>query len=323
MRVGVYADPHVTKNMRSMQSLWEVTTIKSFSSMYDRFDELDVESVICLGDFFDAPRLEAKHLSLLIPILDMINSKTYPTYLLLGNHEIYDDNSNILEFLNGYDNIIPVTNTIDVEGMLFIPYSESPELYDITPDNIVFTHHDIYGSELAGGKTKAFFGIDPDIFKEAKLVMNGHVHLKSKPAKNIVNAGSFLVSQQGELRLGEFPSYYVLDTKTGDYSSYNNEHSMIYLTIDESESSKIVDNYDQMHCVLKVEYENEIPESWINTAHTSWKKKVSSIGQVEETIVKSSNFDMKNYIIEYLKKDAEIPESSLEEYISTALEMLS
>jgi len=324
MLVGVYADPHLTKNMRSMQSQWEVTASKSIYYMYDKFDEMNVESAVCLGDFFDKPVIEAKHMQLVLPILKYINERTYPTYLLLGNHEIDSDDSNILDFLSMYENIIPVTSLTGVEHMLFIPYNEDPEgASDYMRGHIVFTHHDIYGSELAGGKTKAFFGLNPEIFIGAKLVMNGHVHLKSKPAPNIINAGSLLTSQQGELKLGDFPSYYILDTNTAEYQVYNNEHSLIYLTIDESEGGKIVHTYDQMNCVLRVEYAGEIPDAWINTAHTSWKKKLGSIESTGETVVHDRNFDMKNYLVEYIKKDPTINIDSIEKYISTGLELLS
>ena len=212
MLLGIYGDVHITKNMRALQDIWDVTATKSLYNMYDKFDEANVEMVVCLGDFFDAPRLEAKHLKLVLPILDNINNRSYPTYILLGNHESYDEESNILEYLTTYDNIIPITSPTEIEGMLFLPYYADPSKFNME-DKIVFTHHDIYGSALASGKTEAFFGISPEVFKDARIVMNGHVHLRSKVSDNIVNAGSILVSQQGELRLGDFPRYYTLDTK--------------------------------------------------------------------------------------------------------------
>lgn len=323
MKIGVYADPHITKNMKSLQDRWEVTAMKSIHSMYDKFDEESVESVVCLGDFFDAPRIEAKHMQLVLPILRHINERTYPTYLLLGNHEIDSEDSNILDFLTMYENIIPVTTLTEIENMLFIPYNQDPtEGIEYTSDHIVFTHHDIYGSELAGGKTTAFFGINPDIFEEAKLVMNGHVHLKSSVRYNVKNAGSLLVSQQGELRLGDYPSYYILDTRSGAIQDISNEHSMIYLSIDEKETDKVL-RYDQAHLVLRVEYEGEIPEMFINTAHTSWKKKVTSIGEKEEAGVRASNFDMKNYLTDYIKKDIEVSDNKKSDYIDTGLELIS
>ena len=323
MLCGIYADPHLTKNMRTLQSHWDVTANKSIYYMYDKFDELNVESVICLGDFFDAPRIEAKHMQLVLPILKHINERTYPTYMLLGNHEIDSDDSNILDFLSMYDNIIPITDLSKVEDLVFIPYNMNPTEVDFISDNIVFTHHDIYGSSLAAGKTKAFFGLDTSVFKDARLVMNGHVHVKSKPASNIINAGSLLVSQQGELRVGDYPSYYVLDTKTAELKEFENKYSMVFLTIEETEVNKITSRYSSDSLVLRVEYEGDIPKTFIQTVHTSWRKKIESIdtSNVEDR-VSDVNFDMKNYLTEYIKRDQEVSDNDKLDYINTGLEML-
>lgn len=323
MIIGCYGDCHLTKNMRTLQDTWEVTASKSIHYMYNKFDEENVEAVVCLGDFFDAPKLEAKHLNFVLPILKEIDEKTYPTYILLGNHEADDEESNILDYLHSYDNIIPVTSPTVIESMLFLPYYSDPLEFDMR-DKIVFTHHDIYGSSLASGRTKAFFGLDPLVFSEAKLVMNGHVHLKSLVEKNIVNAGSLLISQQGELRVGEYPSYYILDTREGSYSSIDNNHSMVYLTINSNEIEEISSSmYDNAHLVLRVEYEDKIPDISIDSAHISWKKIVSSIGESPEGIINVSSFDLKNYLIDYINKDQSISEESKETYISTGVRLLS
>lgn len=324
MKVGVYGDVHLTKNMRGMQSLWEESATSSIINMYKKFDEEKVEFAVCLGDFFDKPVIEAKSLHLVLPILNYINTREYPTYLLLGNHEIDDHEHNILEYLSEYDNIKPVTNwDIVKDDFLFIPYSVDPRELDnnIFNSKYVFTHHDIYGSELAGGKTKAFFGLDSEIFKDAKLVMNGHVHLKYNVTSNILNAGSLLVSQQGELRVCQYPSYYILDSDTGLLTEFENKDSMIYLSIDVKDSGLIVEKgYDQNKLVLRVDYEGELPESFINTAHTSWRKKITSIQSDTAEIVRTSNFDLKNYLIEYIKKDPTVTDK--ETYIKIGLEVL-
>lgn len=324
MFIGVYGDCHLNKNMRSFQDVWNVTASKSIYHMYDKFDELGVELAVCLGDFLDTPRLEAKDLSLVLPILSNINERSYPTYILLGNHESYGESGdcNILEYLRVYENIHPVTASYIMEDMCFIPYYEDPVNINMD-DRIVFTHHDIYGSALASGKTSAFFGIDPKVFSRAKLVLNGHVHLKSKVCNNVVNAGSLLISQQGELKVGEYPSYYTVDTRTGKYETYDNEHSMIYLTLPIEEVGEVVQSgYDQMHTVLKVEYSGELPDSMINTLHTSYKKILSSIEDTKSEVVRASSFDMKNYLVEYIKKDKELSDDLKEDYIKTGVELL-
>lgn len=323
MLIGVYGDVHLTKNMRSLQSIWDTTAMKSIYNMYDKFDEMSVEAAVCLGDFFDKPMIEAKHMQLVMPILNHIDQRTYPTYILLGNHEIDSDSSNILDFLSNWNKIIPVTELSEIEGMVFIPYNVDPTTVDIS-GKIVFTHHDIYGSDLAGGKTRAFFGLDPSIFKDARLVMNGHVHLRSNPAKNILNAGSLLISQQGELKVGTFPQYYVLDTKSCKYHTIDNKYSMIFLTSPADKIDEVIEaKYDNSNLVLKVEYSGEIPDIPINTLHTSYRKISDSISSDRGELVRANSFDINNYLRHYIESDQGVPDFYKEEYIRLGLELLS
>lgn len=322
-KVAIFGDVHLTKNMRSLQNIWEESATSSILNMYKIFDEEKVEFAVCLGDFFDKPVIEAKSLHFVLPILNIMNTREYPTYLLLGNHEIDDNEHNILEYLSEYENIKPVTDSnIIREQFAFIPYSVDPRELDpeFMKDKYVFTHHDIYGSDLAGGKVKAFFGLDPDIFKEAKKVFNGHVHLKSKFAKNIINSGSLLVSQQGELKVGEYPSYYILNTETEAVIEYDNKFSMIYQAINMNEVSRVT-QYDGDKLVLRVDYEGEIPENFINTAHTSWRKMITSIESNNTDVIRTSNFDLKNYLIDYIDKDPNVTDK--ESYKKIGLEVLS
>lgn len=320
MKLGVYGDCHLTKNMRTLQELWNSTAKKSIYHMYNKFDEEDVEMVVCLGDFFDSPRLEAKHLDLVLPILHDINERSYPTYILLGNHEAESEDSNILEMLRIYENIHPITSPTLLEDKLFLPYYVDPRDYDMK-DKIVFTHHDIYGAKLAGGKTKAFFGIDPSVFDGARKVFNGHVHLKSIIDDTVLNSGSLLISQQGELTLKDYPDYYIVDSKLGTYKRVPNEYSMIYLTIDEDQISDVLD-YDPTKLILKVEYEGDPPEICIDTPRISFRKKISSIESKDSRGIHLNSFDMRNYLVDYIKKDPEVSDSQKEDYITTGLEVL-
>lgn len=326
MKVGIFGDVHLTKNMRNMQSTWENSAMKSILNMYKNFDEEKIDLAICLGDFFDKPIIEAKSLHLVLPILTMMNSKSYPTYILLGNHEVDDDEHNILEYLSEYVNIKPITDSdIIMNEFTLIPYIVNPEELpsEFLEDKYVFTHHDIYGSALASGQTKAFFGINPEIFKNAKRVFNGHVHLKSKISTNIINAGSLLVSQQGELLVGDYPSYYILESESNTITEYENEYSMIYQAIDVSDIDKI-SQYDANNLVLRVDYEGEIPENYLDALHTSWRKKIVSIsGEDKSNMTRTSNFDLKSYLVDYIKKDTNVSDSDKERYIKVGLEVLS
>lgn len=319
MRVGVYGDVHLTKNMRTLQDLWDFAATESIKSMYDHFSAANIFAAISLGDFFDAPRLEAKHIRLVIPILDYINSMKFPTYVLLGNHEADSDNSNILEFLRPYENIIPVTETLELENMLFLPYYETVDDKEMK-DKVVFTHHDIYGSKLAAGKTEAFFGINPEKFSEAALVMNGHIHTKSTLG-NIVNVGSLLTSCHGELRVGDYPSYYILDDL--DYETYYNYNSMVYLTVKSLDELDRCDHkYNRKNLVLRVEYDGELPNVPDEFAHVSYRKLVTSI-ETEIVTNSTEHFDIKNYLTDHINADESLSSKEKLAYISTGLELLS
>lgn len=324
--VGIFGDAHITKNMRSLQNEWDKSVVSSFTHMYKKFDEERVDFVVGLGDLLDAPEIKAKHLNLLRPIFQLMNLRDYSTYLLLGNHEIDSDTSNILEYLSEYKNIIPVTDADIIRNEFsFIPYNVDPaELdSDYIEGKYVFTHHDIYGSELAGGRTKAFFGIDPGVFSEALLVMNGHVHLRSRVRSNIVNAGSLLVSSQGELRLGDYPKYYILDSSTGLMQEYDNEYSMIYLTTDPSKLSEI-SRYNESNLVLRVEYSGALPDVVLpEAAHISYRKLIDDISSSDVVSKSNRNFDMKSYLSEYIKKDSSVAEEDKGDYIKKGVELLS
>lgn len=329
MKVGIFGDVHITKNMRTLQYIWEGSATCSIMQMYNKFDEEGVEFVVCLGDFFDTPKIEAKHLHLLLPVFNIMNTRKYPTFMILGNHEIDDDEHNILEYLSEYENIKPVTDyDIFMREFVFIPYNVDPAGFspEFIKDMYVFTHHDIYGSELAGGKTKAFFGLDPSIFKEAKRVFNGHVHLKSRISPNIINAGSLLVSQQGELRVGDYPSYYILDEPTGEITEYKNEASMIFLSAHVNDLDHIISTgYDPSRLVLRLDYEGElsVPEKYLETSHMSFRKLISSISSDSSNeIIRTTNFDLKNYLVDHINKDESISPELRQSYIEKGLEIL-
>lgn len=328
MNVAIYGDVHLTKKMSGIQSYWDDSALRVFSSMYNRFSELDVESAICLGDFFDAPRLEAKSVKLVTEILSLINNSSFPTYFLLGNHEIFDDDSNILDYLSEYDNIIPVTEVKEYEGKVFVPYNvnleDLPE--DLINGKYLFTHHDIYGSELAGGKVKASFGTNPRILQGARRVFNGHVHLNSAFG-NIINVGSILKSQQGELRVGEHPSYYVLYTDTGNIiHCHVTDDYIAPLTLNSEEYPCALDMYPpNVKFLLRLSYKDESQVLNIDSDPRILKfrihKDVSNSSMESADVVRRS-IDIKELITTYIHKDDTVAPEDKEHMVSLGLSLL-
>lgn len=321
MKIGILGDVHATKNMRNLQTQWENSVTQSIKSAYETFLAEGVSQVVFLGDFFDSPKIEAKHMHFILPLLEYINSQeSISTWMLLGNHEIDDDSHNILDILNEYNHINPVTTYTEVQDRVYVPYNFPLEEANIK-DKYVFSHHDIYGSALAGGLTKAFFGIDPELLKDAKRVFNGHVHLKSKPRKNIYNCGALCISAQGELRLGDYPTYHILDTDTDHLSDYANTESLIYVTTDNISS---LDKYDHSKVSLRFDYEGDLPEiSEGAYMSMTFRKKLGDLSETTEIIEHTeSSIDLKNYLTDYISNDDSVPKELKEMYIQEGLALL-
>lgn len=330
MKIAIYGDAHITRKMGHFQNQWDSSLISIFKKIYGDFHRLGVDMAVCLGDFFDKSILEAKSVKLVTEILDIIEHSEFKTRILLGNHEIDSNDHNILDFLKGYININPITNLDVFNNLTFIPYSipieEVPMEY--IENRYVFTHHDIYGSELAGGKVKASFGTHPELLSSAVYVFNGHVHLPCILG-NIFNVGSITKMQQGEIRLGEFPTYLVLDTYQGNIYSYPLKDDLILpITVNISEIDKVLSGYNESNkFLLRVVYEGEPPnlKNYLKDPRIlsiSLKKSISeSIGD-EGNEIKKSNLDIKEFFSSFIRGDASLSENMKDKIIPIGISLL-
>ena len=248
MRIGIYGDVHFNRK-RVLSGKYESSLRETFDWMYTSLRVDGVEEVVCLGDFFDKSTLTADYVELL---RDLMSKVTVKTRFLLGNHEILKPGVSILSLLNCFENAIPVEEITHQGQFLYVPYGESLEGLDMR-GKYVFTHTDIYGSELAGGKVKASFGIDPTVFQEATYVFNGHVHLASKLG-NIYNVGSIVHAQFGEEKSGVSETgYYILDTETNELEFIPNPYTLHFLTRS-AESLDLAPELDRSRLILRVDY---------------------------------------------------------------------
>lgn len=332
MKIGIYSDPHITKKLHIIDNKWNESILDTFNSMYKKFKDYDVDLVVCGGDFFDKPVLEAKHVFLLSNIMDILSMYKFNTYFLLGNHEIESSDHNILSCLSNYNKVKVIEDLYKEGNLLFIPYSVYLENLDpsIFNDCVIFTHHDIYGSELAGGKVKASFGIDPNIFNKSKIVFNGHLHNRSVLGK-VINVGSLFATQFGEIKEGsysDYPSYYIYDTDKGSLETFNNKDSFAYITIPIQELNNALNSYDKDKLILRVLYnsEEDIKNVNINSlgiCNLSYKKIINK-DTLDETIVANttSNIDIKELLSSYIDKDETLDNDSKERIKSKSFDIL-
>lgn len=311
MKIGVYSDPHLTKKLPGLEDSFYTCIINAYKSMYDTFVNNNVELVVCCGDLFDKPVLEANSVKLFSEVMEI--SSKLPTKYLLGNHEILDESSNILQCVNSYHNQEAIVELTYDKDLVFIPYSTDLDAIDKSTihNKIVFTHHDIYGSVLAGGFVKAGFGYDPNLFNDTKITFNGHIHLRSTLGK-LHNIGSIFTTQYAELDNQDYsdvPKYYIYDTDTGILSSFDNYYNIFFIT-------RTVNDYDlfdkSLVHVVRFVYNNEeeIKDVDITKAlRVNYKKNISNKLNDTNITKMDHTLSMKDLVLKYIDNDTSVEDA--------------
>lgn len=313
MILGIYSDPHFTKKLPGLDEVFRECVINTYKEMYSTFKDNNVEMVICSGDLFDKPVLDASSVDLFKSI--MLEAKQIPTYYLLGNHEILDASSNIIKCVDSYRNQHSVTELCEINGLVFIPYDVDLDSIDLSKyyDKILFTHHDILGSTLAGGSVKASFGLDPNLFNKCKVVFNGHIHLRSTLGK-VINLGSLFTTQYAELNDKDYndcPKYYIYNTDTGELTSYTNSNNLYFYT---ATYDNYIENYnkDYKHVVRFVYTKDDDISKYSapDAIRVNYKRLIEKVNKdsIKEEVSKVSNFSIKDMINKYVMSDDTISE---------------
>lgn len=215
MKIGIWADAHVTKKVRDLTPKFREMAIQGFREMYDTFKKNGVAFAANLGDLLDKPSISPEDVQVIDTLESIFGDYDFPTYHLLGNHEgIQEGGMSILNILNLEGT---VCEPASIDGCIFLPYDAPLKEYK---NKIVFTHHDIYPENLSQLK-----GVDISPLASAKHVYNGHVHQYSDPSSNITNVGSLFSLGFGDNLI---PCYHILDTDTMELKFYENPYSFLF-----------------------------------------------------------------------------------------------
>ena len=336
MLIGLYADPHITKSIRLIEEDYRAAILKAYDTMYKNFEALGVDKVICLGDFFDKSSLAAKDVSLFTEVMKLVSSYRFSTEYLLGNHEIFDSKSHILRLVNLFPNQYCVDSYIAGDELVYIPYStdisqEDPEDWR---GKIVFTHHDIIGSVLAGGALQANYGISPELLKDAKRVFNGHIHIRSS-VDNIFNLGSLFTMQFGEMLEGDWsdqPRYYVYNTDKDLLTPFVNMHNIDFITLKPEEYEDYMSVRKQERSkgfkpvvrFLKTSDNQDIKEG-SDALYVTYKQ-VYEDARIEldesQHLDQQHNVNLKSLITDYINNDSKLNKTSKKRVQSKISELL-
>ena len=229
-----------------------------------------------LGDVFDnrqSVNLLAQHLA--IRIFEELSNIFPETHIIVGNHDIYRNNSNDVTSLDSLKYIPRVT--VHKEPIiheypsgrkaLLMPWRRDSEheretLSDYGSHDFLFCHSEVKGLRL-GPNPKIVHegGNEAEIYTGFKSVYSGHIHYRQQ-TKNVFMVGN--PYQMTRSDRGNQKGIYLLDLQTGDHTFFENEYSPKFLkfdirllfdtTIDEFISlikNNFVDLYIPSHIVAK------------------------------------------------------------------------
>ena len=195
----------------------------------------NVDMVVCLGDFFDRPELNAEEIS---SLHEIVWNQSVPHYFLVGNHEmgINDLNYSSSHLFALIPNCIVIKNnhseTINRIKFRFIPYTLNPTKEDLVEDNtIIFSHNDIAGIQMGKFVSAHGFNIE-DIKNSCKLFINGHLHNGTKICDGVINIGNLTGLNFGEDALNYEHNIFILDTDTLQIEAYENPYAFNFYKLD-------------------------------------------------------------------------------------------
>lgn len=227
MKLFIYSDVHISRTSSILPLTSSVQNytyrqnmiIETAKWMSGLIDDLKPDMILNLGDTFDQNTLSSYDVDTANEFFNKF-PKNIPHKILCGNHEMLNQDYNVLKLLDSIEGIEVVDKPVKIENLMFIPYCDYKDLDLSTYDgDYLFLHHDIYGSRISPTNTLDF-GISQDSLSKFKLVFNGHVHASSKFA-NVINVGSITTHSFADSS-ETVPTCYLFDTVTQEITEYSN-----------------------------------------------------------------------------------------------------
>ena len=241
MKILLYTDVHWSMNSSIIQSRGiKYSTrlenlIKSVNWAEHLAEEYGCDKIVCLGDFFDKPTLNAEEITALKEIKWANISHTF----LIGNHEtdmqdlqyaschaLPDD----FEIVDGVAQI----STFD-SNIYFISYTQDKSIKDFgisksDKNTIIFSHNDIAGIQYGATISKVGFNIN-EIEESCDLFINGHIHNGDAITKKVINLGNLSGQNFSENAFNYKHHAMILDTITMKWTLYENPFAFNFLKI--------------------------------------------------------------------------------------------
>lgn len=270
-KVLLIGDTHNGANGNSPRLLRQnVELYKNF--IFPIIKEHKIDFCIDLGDFFDdREKIDIKTLKAVRE--EMLNDLPCPFYFIVGNHNQYYKNNNLLNNLEATIGDIEGVNIVDhfmqVDRIDIYPWimDKNVETYkkaiDLTENPFACGHFEFTGfqfdkSRVADVKEK----LPASAFKKYKAVFSGHYHVASQK-DNVIYVGSPI--QLTWIDCDVEKRVIVLDTNTGEWFDIVNPNTLYaQFKIDESGELVGVKKEDIEDKRIKIHYPVELEKEKVN-----------------------------------------------------------
>lgn len=249
MKLLVYADNHFSKYSSILRNRGEKYTyrlenqILSINWVERMAKDKDCDAILCLGDFFDSPTLDAEEISAL---KDISWDPNISRVFLVGNHELginvsFFNSANIFNLISNSTVVDkPITFIDNRTRVCFLPYitennREPLKTYlDVDGEfdkTIVFSHNDICGIQYGSHISTTGFTID-EIVENCDLFINGHIHNFGEINKNLYNLGNLSGQNFSEDGFKYKHFVMVIDTETLKFELIENPYAIKFYKLD-------------------------------------------------------------------------------------------
>jgi DNA repair exonuclease SbcCD nuclease subunit len=233
MKIALLGDTHF--GVRNDSKIFHKYMEKFYTEVFfPTLQERGIDNIIQLGDLFDRRKYvnfytleQCKRY-----FFDVIESKGYVMYTLLGNHDIFwreklDVNSPTL-LLEAYSNIHIIQEPVVLDNYDVIPWmckdneKQILEFIEKSTRPYCFGHFELKGFEMSKG-IENHEGMESSILSKYKQVFSGHFHTKSNK-ENIMYLGT-----PYELFWNDYKDpkgFYIWDTVTNEIEFIQNPDPM-------------------------------------------------------------------------------------------------
>ena len=227
MKILLYSDLHISRTSSIMPTIISnskytfrqnmIIELGKFLTLVAENEKPDL--IINLGDTFDQCTITSYDVQTASEFFKQFEKLTnIKHYVLVGNHEMVNQNFNAIALLNNISNIEVIDEPCTIGELAFLPYCNYKDILDFPEGKYLFSHQDIQGSIIRGDFTLPE-GISTDVLKaNYKLVFNGHIH-KSSINQNVINIGSISTHSFSDDNEG-VPQCYIFDTETMDLKTF-------------------------------------------------------------------------------------------------------